>query len=105
MDNILAPTVFESSMSEVGKSVAKRTAATDTGGILVSALRQEPVQNSDIEGGCGGPSLHPGESLCGRECAVNLSSPVCPKREPRGLIFPGVLRLGAGAEVSQPQIY
>lgn len=63
MDNILAPTVFESSMSEVGKSVAKRTAATDTGGILVSALRQEPVQNSDIEGGCGGPSLHPGESL------------------------------------------
>lgn len=61
-DNILAPTVFESSMSEVGKSVAKRTAATDTGGILVSALRQEPAQNSDIEGGCGGLSLHPGES-------------------------------------------
>lgn len=63
MENFLAPTVFESSMSEVGKSVAKRTAATDIGGILVSAPRQEPAQNSDIEGGCGGLSLHPGESL------------------------------------------
>lgn len=46
MDNVLSPTVFEGSTSGQGKSgatsPAKRAAATDSGGILVSALRQEP---------------------------------------------------------------
>lgn len=96
-------------MSGVGKSVATSPANSQPpfGAIVVSALRQEPANNSGTEGGCGEPSLHPGDCLIFNwlRCAVNMSALVCSKeRGRRGLILPSVLRFTGDAGVSQPDV-